>query len=354
MADVMEALLGLIYLEFGYGACREVGLELGVSLDFGDKENFAADTTTSADLENVIRACTDYQKIRCPRVLEQAFTHPSAIHTNVSSYQRLEWIGDAVVCLCIREWLLRNCTNDLGLKDLVMIEDALVSNETLALLSMKHRLPHFLNHRDQTLPGWMEAYYWRVQSGSGLWNTDPPKTVSDVAESILGAVHVDGGFFAGQAAAQKFFGPVFEIVKGAATDNGSLIRILKHPKRALQEMTGELLDLTSLNEATFAATFPDWNRVLYSERWERPMDEGTSHVSAVTILDSPVVAVADESLSISKNQACLLFLKALEDNSNLALRLARCQSKIASATTSSIIGEGSREESDDDQPDEEG
>jgi dsRNA-specific ribonuclease len=337
MADVVEALLGLIYIEFGYDASVEVCRELGLALDFDDLVNecWPADSN-NRDLQEIVKGFSGYERFRRPQVLEEAFTHPSAIRTTVSSYQRLEWIGDAVVCLCVREWLFRHCAEEHHLKDMVIMEDALVSNETLALLSMKHGLPHFLNHRDQTLPGRIQSYFMRVQSGNGLWNTDPPKTVSDVFESLLGAIHMDGGFAAGQAAATKILTPVFGIVDIARLNPASLLEIFTPPKRALQEATGELLDLISLNEAAFTSTFSPSTPILHADRWDRPANDGAGHISAVTLLEVLLLGVTDESLAISRNRACLIFLEALNANPMLKQRIVECQSKIASAATSKL------------------
>ncbi|KAG7344127.1 RNA helicase ERCC4-like protein [Nitzschia inconspicua] len=346
MADIVEALLGLIYIKFGYDACREVGQELEISLEFSDLDSTAVGVDhKNRDLENVVYSCTDYKHFQSPQLLEEAFTHPSAINTTVPSYQRLEWIGDAVICLCAREWLFRKCSDDLKLKDLVMMEDAVVSNETLALLSMKHGLPHYLNHRDQMLPGRLESYFSRVQGGSGLWNTDPPKTVSDLVESLMGAIHIDGGYEAGQAAAKKILAPIFEIVISTAMESKStLVNTLMHPKRALQEVTGELLDLTSTNEVACASNASDSIRVLYHERWDHPNHHGASNISTLTFLNNPIIGVADESLSISRNRACLLIVQALNEHPKLKERVAQCQSRIASLTTSPFQADASTEE----------
>jgi dsRNA-specific ribonuclease len=338
MADVVEALLGLIYIEFGYEASVDVCRELGLALDFEDivGDSLTADSN-NGDLQEVVKSFSRYDGFRRPQLLEEAFTHPSAIRTTVSSYQRLEWIGDAVICLCVREWLFRRYAEELHLKDMVIMEDALVSNETLALLSMKHGLPHFLNHRDQTLPGRIQSYFLRVQGGNRLWNTDPPKTISDVLESLLGAIHVDGGFAAGQAAATNIFSHVLEIVDKTRSDPAASLEIFTPPKRALQETIGELLDLMSLNEAAFTSTFSKSTPVLHGDRWNRPANDGAGHISAVTMLGVPLLGVTDESLVISRNRACSILLQALDANPMLKQRLAECQSKIASATTTNVI-----------------
>ena len=44
-------------------------------------------------------------RFKNPKLLLEARTHPSALHPPVPSYQRLEWVGDAVIELVTRTWL---------------------------------------------------------------------------------------------------------------------------------------------------------------------------------------------------------------------------------------------------------
>jgi dsRNA-specific ribonuclease len=59
-------------------------------------------------------------------LVEEAFTHPTALHPVVPSYQRLEWVGDAVLCLAIREWIYKTFIS-LPVGDSVMVSAALES-----------------------------------------------------------------------------------------------------------------------------------------------------------------------------------------------------------------------------------
>ena len=174
LADVIESILGLVYLEFGYHVSMKVGNELHVTLPWDETDTSVA-CGESGDVENsalldVVQKCTGHSKTFCrPKLVLEAFTHPSAIDAIVPSYQRLEWIGDAVLCLCAREWLFRNLGEYTTLGDLVVSEGAIVSNEILGFVSMKHGLQEYLDHRDQSLPKRIESYCWNIQEGSGLW-----------------------------------------------------------------------------------------------------------------------------------------------------------------------------------------
>jgi dsRNA-specific ribonuclease len=171
-ADIIESILGLVYLEFNYETALMVADELQVTLPWdNDTEQKTDHIMDNTHLLEAVRRCTGYDNFKQPELVEEAFTHPSALHPTVPSYQRLEWAGDAALCLAVREWIFKNL-GDISLGDMVVMEAALVANETLAYLSIRNGLQHHLNHRDQTLPSRIEAYDWSVRElGRGLWGT---------------------------------------------------------------------------------------------------------------------------------------------------------------------------------------
>jgi hypothetical protein len=153
----------------------QVAHELGISLPtddeevglFGKQSNF----NPRPALLKAVAESFGKESFESPQLVEEALTHPSAVYQDVSSYQRLEWVGDAVLCLAMREWIyFQYPEKEVG--DLVNLESALVSNETLAYLSFQNGLHTFLNHRDQGLPLRLEHYEWCVKElGRGLWGT---------------------------------------------------------------------------------------------------------------------------------------------------------------------------------------
>jgi len=174
---VLESILGLIYINCGYDEACAVADELEITLA-RDKESstrIEQDTLPNEELLVAAAAFTGYTNFVRHDLVEEAFTHPTAIHPVVQSYQRLEWVGDAVLCLAVREWIYRTFpSSELG--QMVAMEASLVSNETLAFLSIKHGLPKHLNHCDQTLPSRLERYEFCTQElGRGLWGTGKAK-----------------------------------------------------------------------------------------------------------------------------------------------------------------------------------
>lgn len=96
-ADVVEALLGLVYLERGYASAFKLAEELLCTVPW--EERFGHDEVTveiDADALYAVNSFTGYEFTARSKLLKEALTHPTDITSEVSSYQRLEWVGDAV------------------------------------------------------------------------------------------------------------------------------------------------------------------------------------------------------------------------------------------------------------------
>lgn len=172
-ADVIEALLGLIYIEFGYEQCVNVACEMGLSIGSGNNENAGRSWSDIRPGPNLVSFAYDFvgvAKFFNPNLLVEATTHHTCLHKPVPSYQRLEWVGDAVLCLAAREWLFRR-QEKLCVSKLVVLETSLVSNESLAYLGYNAGLQKFIDHRNIALPGRFESYKLDLESGRGLWST---------------------------------------------------------------------------------------------------------------------------------------------------------------------------------------
>lgn len=124
-ADVVESIIGLTYLQRGMKDATSVACELGVSFSYGDVDNDESRLWSSQSVDpSLVDFATSFmgvQDFQSPQLLVEATTHQSCLHKPVPSYQRLEWIGDAVLCLAIREWLYRFDSN-LTVPKLVVLE----------------------------------------------------------------------------------------------------------------------------------------------------------------------------------------------------------------------------------------
>ena len=173
LADIVESLLGLVYLEFDYHTAMAVADELTVTVNWEEPilEEPSDRVQVDATLLHSVYRATGYSGFSRPELVEEAFSHPTARNPEVPSFERLEWVGDAVLCLSTREWIWNNFS-DLELSEMVTMESALVSNEVLSFLSVQTGLHRYLAHKDHTLPARIEAYIYSIsEDGCGLWGT---------------------------------------------------------------------------------------------------------------------------------------------------------------------------------------
>ncbi|ONK66683.1 uncharacterized protein A4U43_C06F10890 [Asparagus officinalis] len=138
-------------------------------------------------------------RFRNPRLLEEALTHSSdRAH---ESYQRLEFVGDAVLCLAFTNYLYLNNPR-LGRGELSALCSANVSNEKLARAEVRHGLYRFVRRNAEELDFKVEEFNWDVIS-EGHGEIDPmtyrgsakkaPKVLADIMESLAAAVYIDSG-----------------------------------------------------------------------------------------------------------------------------------------------------------------
>lgn len=114
-----------------------------------------------------------------PRLLETALTHPSfGGDHHVPHYQRLEFLGDAVLELAVSRYLFFELPEvDEG--KLTRIRAALVREETLFRAAQRISLGDYI-------------YLSVGEERSG--GRKKPSILSDVMEAVLAAVYLDGGF----------------------------------------------------------------------------------------------------------------------------------------------------------------
>ncbi|HEY8567309.1 MAG TPA: ribonuclease III [Beijerinckiaceae bacterium] len=143
-----------------------------------------------------------------PALLTQALTHVSA-GPGLQSYQRLEFLGDRVLGLCIAQMLYDAYPTE-SEGELSRRLSELVRRETCAAVAQDWGIGPFLR-----LAG-------GATQGGGRTN---PTILSDVCESVLGAVFLDGGYSVARAVVERAFGAALAAPR----------RPVRDPKTALQE-----------------------------------------------------------------------------------------------------------------------
>lgn len=124
-------------------------------------------------------------------LLQRAVTHSSAIgQANRLDYERLEYLGDAVLDLAVADILL-DIHPSAAEGQLSKMRAALVNEDTLSSCAKEFELSEFI----------------RVSKAERFRNGHQrPSIMADVVESIIGAVFKDSGYLAAKGVVKKLLG----------------------------------------------------------------------------------------------------------------------------------------------------
>ncbi len=128
-----------------------------------------------------------------PELLRQALTHPSYLNESnqvfSNDYQRLEFLGDAVLGLLLADLLFRHFP-DLTEGNLSKLRSSLVDQKSLAKLALNSEIaPLILMGKGTEHEG----------------GRNKPSILADVFESVIGAIYSDAGFDAARQAVEQIY-----------------------------------------------------------------------------------------------------------------------------------------------------
>ncbi|KFH73137.1 hypothetical protein MVEG_00358 [Podila verticillata NRRL 6337] len=274
MADVIEAALGAAFLSGGSIVAFHAAKLLRVPFDeFETWKDFArvyhesptphidSNSTSSASIPPLSseqqRHIDKVQKFlgysfKNPRLFMEAMTHASSARMDSSCYERLEFLGDAVLDFQVVKYYYHKY-RDAPPGAITLIKDASVNNQILGALAIQWGLGEFLIHNSEplaseiqrtiaTLEMQKESSPTNTLEGEYWVNIKMPKVLGDLVESTLGAVFVDCGFDFATIC------DVFDRLIRPFLDNHiSLEQIVIHPTKALIEF----VQSKGCNEAKF-------------------------------------------------------------------------------------------------------
>jgi ribonuclease-3 len=136
---------------------------------------------------------------RDPGLLVSALTHASGAQHRLASNERLEFLGDAILGFVVCERLFRLFPDSLE-GDLTRIKSVVVSRETCSRLSEQLGLVDFLI----------------VGKGLAVNRPVPASVLSDLFESLVAAVYLDGGMEAVRPLVERLLEPEIEQVASGA------------------------------------------------------------------------------------------------------------------------------------------
>jgi ribonuclease-3 len=151
--------------------------------------------------------------------LQAALTHASGAVHRLGSNERLEFLGDAILGAVVCEILFHQYPQYLE-GDLTKIKSVVVSRSTCAKLSYEIGLEEFLI----------------LGKGMTTHAKVPPSLLADVFESLIAAIHLDGGHAAAREFIERFVGP--EIERAVAGDGSG------NYKSSLQQLAQKEFGLT--------------------------------------------------------------------------------------------------------------
>ncbi len=127
-------------------------------------------------------------------LLQSALTHASGAERRLTSNERLEFLGDAIMGAVICESLYLQFPEFLE-GDLTRIKSVVVSRQTCAKISQTLGMQEFLI----------------LGKGMTTHPSVPPSLLADVFESLVAAIYLDGGADAAKAFILEQLGPEIEL-----------------------------------------------------------------------------------------------------------------------------------------------
>ncbi|KAJ7581534.1 hypothetical protein C8J56DRAFT_1168997 [Mycena floridula] len=199
LQDCMEAMLGASFVAGGIETALQMGSAL--SLSFGGScpwpFRFRQTPPSSSPCPSLF---TDLQQLlgysfKNPSLLIEAFTHPGFESEN-PSYQRLEFLGDALVDMVVVNYLYEKFPNATS-EQLARPKAKAVCSSALAKVSVHLGLHNIILMNNVELNVAIANSVPELQEMSAVemvesgWRYSPPKALSDVFESLVGALFLD-------------------------------------------------------------------------------------------------------------------------------------------------------------------
>ncbi|KAL4065225.1 hypothetical protein V8B97DRAFT_1946194 [Scleroderma yunnanense] len=203
LQDCMEATLGAAFLTGGIEVSLRAGNALGMSvggpIPWSVRYSRPPEPSPVPALFVDLQSAMGYEFHR-GQLLIEAVTHPSFATSASASYQRLEFLGDAVIDMVVMRRLF-NKFPEATSGQLSAARSRAVCGPTLASIAVRRLELHkhlLINNAELSTAitrhvPLLESLLPEDVIVKG-WKYDPPKALSDVLESLIGAVLVDSAY----------------------------------------------------------------------------------------------------------------------------------------------------------------
>lgn len=185
LQDCMEATLGASFITGGIEMALHTSISLG--LDFGGPTPWSIrysilDESPVPNMFSALEELLGYT-FRCGKLLVEALTHQSFDIETTNSYERLEFLGDAILDLVVIDYLYRKFPRSTS-DQLAWPRTRVICAPTLATVGVRRlQLHQFMLINSAELNMEIERYVPRLQACAGedivlhSWRYDPPKVM---------------------------------------------------------------------------------------------------------------------------------------------------------------------------------
>ena len=260
-------------------------------------------------------------KFKRRHLLLCAVTHGSYIKKdhmvvgNEQTFQRLEFLGDAVADFCVVRYLYEKYP-ELGPGELTALKGNVVSNEAFARTSVALGLHKFLCHASIAMTEEVESYIGTVTQDltvdkelgahggfkRSLGEIAAPKVLGDIFEAIIGAIFVDSGLQQAWRVCMRLLGDSLRI-------NADPLRQDMHPCTELSEMATGVWKL---------AQQPKYDtrdqRRPHQKEGDAKARLGSRKVASVYIMNEKVAEGHGSTIKRAKLKAAVAAMKVLKDS----------------------------------------
>ena len=156
--------------------------------------------------------------------------------------------------------------------------------------------------------------YERLLGKVGLWGSDPPKTLADIVEALLGATHLECGLRQAQKSALHILKPTLSFLQN---QDSTCANNLIHPKQQLFELC-QFVKVKAYNIRDYISLKQQQQQrelIWYGNDWGDCDENRSSHVGIITWNGISLCIVADDrSNSLAKNRACALLSHVMQQS----------------------------------------
>eukprot|EP00803_Ostreobium_quekettii_P002896 evm.model.scf_898EXC.5 EVM.evm.TU.scf_898EXC.5 scf_898EXC:44547-57562(-) len=235
LADAVESLIGAFYahggIKAGFAVIDRMGLVpaqylFQYSEIFETRDDWLRDVVANPDATNIPEGMKSFaqtssrargfkgqrdmsgleeivkHKFQNKSLVLEAVTHCSWPHSEPPCYQRLEYLGDAVLDILVTRYMFHKY-GDSNPGQLTHLRQAAVNNERLGLCAVKLGLQRFILHFSSYLQAHISEFVNQVERLSqekagrggrasfGLGERQAPKVLGDIVEALIGATYLD-------------------------------------------------------------------------------------------------------------------------------------------------------------------